>query len=149
MTEGEAEWAQTVVSSTFAEYIEMQHLHPYYLTATGLNYSQPAQTTWTAAELDTYFKGAILPGCAETPVFSLAYSAGAAAIEALVALGGSESFFAVDQRISNGEKFVDAFNDVYGVTWDFAEPIIAEVVAQKLTKVNLPDASTYQTRPKE
>ena len=149
MTEGEVEWAQTAVSSNFSEYIAMEHFHPYYLTATGLNYSQPSQTTWTAAELDTYFKGAILPGCNETPVYALAYSAGAIAIEALVALGGSESFFAVDQRISNGEKFVDAFNEVYGVTWDYAEPIIAEVVAQKLTKVNSPDASTYQTRPTE
>jgi hypothetical protein len=39
----------------------------------------------------------------------LSYSAGAATIEALVAIRGSESFFAVDQRIAKGEKFVDAF----------------------------------------
>ena len=147
MTEGEVEWAQTAVSSNFSEYIDMQHFHPYYLTATGLQFSQPTQTTWSASELDAYFKEAIVLPCNLTPRYALAYSAGAAAIEALVAIGGSESFFAVDQRIANGENFVDAFNEVYGVSWDFAEPILAEVVAQKLTYVNSPNASTYQTKP--
>ena len=148
MTEGEAEWSQTAVSKSFSEYIGMQHLHPYYLTATGLNYSTPSQTTWTASEIQSYFDTANVLPCNLVPQYALSYSAGAAAIEALVATGGSESFFAVDQRIANGEKFIDAFQEVYGVSWDYAEPILADVVAQKLTHVNAPDASTYQTQPK-
>jgi hypothetical protein len=148
MTEGEAEWSQTAVSKSFSEYIGMQHLHPYYLTATGLNYSTPSQTTWTASEIQSYFDTANVLPCNLVPQYALSYSAGAAAIEALVAIGGSESFFAVDQRIANGEKFIDAFQEVYGVSWDYAEPILADVVAQKLTHVNAPDASTYQTQPK-
>jgi len=147
MTEGEAEWTQTAVSNTFSEYINMQHLHPYYLSATGLGYSTPTQTSWSASEIESYFDSANVLPCNSTPQYALSYSAGAAAIEALVALGGSESFFAVDQRIANGEKFIDAFEEVYGVTWNYAEPILADVVAQKLTHVNAPDASTYQTIP--
>ena len=148
MTEGEAEWSQTAVSKSFSEYIGMQHLHPYYLTATGLNYSTPSQTTWTASEIQSYFDTANVLPCNLVPQYALSDSAGAAAIEALVSIGGSESFFAVDQRIANGEKFIDAFQEVYGVSWDYAEPILADVVAQKLTHVNAPDASTYQTQPK-
>lgn len=147
MTEGEPEWTQTAVSSDFSEYISMQNFQPYYLTSTGLEFSVPTQTTWSAGEISAYLKEANVLPCNTTKKYALAYSAGAAAIEALVAIGGSESFFAVDQRIARGEKFVDAFKKVYGVTWSYAEPILSEVVAQKLTYVNSPEASTYQTRP--
>jgi len=147
MKEGEAEWSQTAVSSDFSEYIAMQHFHPYYQTFFGLEFSQPTQTTWTVSEIDSYLKAAIVMPCHLTPQYSLAYSAGAAAIEALVAIAGSESFFAVDQRIASGMNFVDAFKEIYGVTWDYAEPILADVVAQKLTLAQSKDALTYQTRP--
>jgi hypothetical protein len=147
MKEGEAEWTQTAASATFAEYLDMEHFHPYYLSATGLDYRQLTQTTWTASEIDDYLKEAVVMPCNTTPRQAMSYSAGAASIEALVAIAGSESFFAVDQRIALGMKFVDAFKEVYGVTWDFAEPILSEVVAQKLTLAQSKDALTYQTRP--
>jgi len=147
MSEGETEWAQTAVSPNFSEYIKMQNFRPYYLTFFGLEYSQPTQTTWTATEISSYLKQSIIQPCHLTRKYALSYSAGAATIEALVAISGSESFFAVDQRIAKGEKFVDAFKKVYGVTWNYAEPILSEVVAQKLTNVNSPDALTYQTIP--
>jgi hypothetical protein len=147
MIEGEVEFAQTAVSQTFSEYIDMQHLHPYYLTFFGLEFSQPTQTIWTASEISDYLKEASVQPCHLTRKYALAYSAGTAAIEALVAIAGSESFFAVDQRIARGKKFVDAFEEVYGVTWDYAEPILSEVVAQKLTLAQSKDALTYQTRP--
>ena len=147
MKEGEAEWTQTAVSPSFSEYLEMQHFHPYYLSSNGLNYSTPTQTTWSASEISDYFKEAIVIPCNTTPRQAMSYSAGAAGIEALVAIGGSESFFGIDQRIAIGESFQDAFKEVYGVTWDYALPILSEVVAQKLTHANMPDAITYQTRP--
>jgi hypothetical protein len=147
MREGEAEWTQTAASATFAEYLDLQHFHPYYLSATGLDYRQLTQTTWTASEIEDYLKEAVVIPCNTTPRQAMSYSAGAAAIEALVAIAGSESFFAVDQRIAKGIKFIDAFKEIYGVTWDFAEPILSEVVAQKLTLAKSKDAVTYQTRP--
>jgi hypothetical protein len=147
MKEGEAEWAQTAASETFTEYLDLQHFHPYYVSSNGLNYRQLTQTTWTPSELDEYFKEAVVMPCNTTPRQAMSYSAGAAAIEALVAISGSESFFAVDQRIANGKKFVDAFKEVYGVTWDYAEAILADVVAQKLTLAQSQNALTYQTRP--
>ena len=147
MTEGEVEWAQTAVSSDFSEYLSMQHFHPYYLTFFGLEFSQPTQTIWTVSEIDSYLKEAVIMPCHLTRNYALAYSLGTATIEALVAIGGSESFFAVDQRIAGGEYFVEAFEEVYGVSWDYAEPILADVVAQKLTLAQSKDALTYQTRP--
>jgi hypothetical protein len=147
MTEGEAEWTQIAASTTFTEYLDMQHFHPYYKSVNGLDYRQLTQTIWTASEIDDYFKEAVVMPCNTTPRQAMSYSAGTAAIEALVAIAGSESFFAVDQRIANGMNFVDAFKEIYGVTWDFAEPILSEVVAQKLTRAWAKDALTYQTRP--
>jgi hypothetical protein len=147
MKEGEAEWTQTAASETFTEYLDLQHFHPYYLSSDGLNYRQLTQTTWTPSELDEYFKEAVVMPCNTTPRQAMSYSAGAAAIEALVAIRGSESFFAVDQRIASGMKFADAFKEIYGVTWDYAETILADVVAQKLTLAQSKDALTYQTRP--
>jgi len=147
MKEGEAEWTQTAASTTFTEYLDLQHFHPYYLSSNGLNYKQLTQTTYTISELDEYFKEAVVMPCNTTPRQAMSYSAGAAAIEVLVAIAGSESFFAVDQRIASGMKFTDAFKEIYGVTWDYAEAILSDVVAQKLTRAWAADALTYQTRP--
>jgi len=148
MTEGEAEWAQTAVSPDFSSYLSLQHLHPYYLTTLGTDYSVPTNTVWSARELADYFANANkIATCGATSQYALAYSAGAAAVEALVAIGGSEAPFALDQHMANGESLDQAFNAVFHIDWAKAEPILSDVVAQKLTHVNQPDALTYQKRP--
>jgi len=147
MSEGETEWAQTAVSTTFSEYINLQHFHPFYRTFFNLEFSVPTQNTWSASEMSDYLNKSIVQPCHLTRMYGLAYSAGTVAIEALVAISGSESFFAVDQRIAKGENFVDAFKEVYGVTWSYAEPILSEVLAQKMTLAQSKDALTYQTMP--
>jgi len=148
MTEGEPEWTQVAVSNDFNSYLSMQHLHPYYLTQSGLNYHESTQQVWSAQDVSTYLQGAVNPNtCGNTEQFALAYSLGAAAAEALVAIGGSESLLAVDIRLSAGQDLNAAFNDVYGITWDAAVPILSQVVAEKITHAMSADALTYQTRP--
>jgi hypothetical protein len=148
MTEGETEWVQAAVSSDFSRYLQMQLPRPYYLTSAGLNYRENTQLVWTAKDVTTYLKGAGNPStCGDTEMYALAYSLGAVTAEALVSIGGSESLFALDERLSSGQKINVAFKDVYGITWDAAIPILSQVVAIKITKAMSSEALTYQTKP--
>jgi len=148
LREGAAEWGQAAVANNFDEYLSNQHLRPYLLTSNGLQYEQTAAKTWTTEEVDSYLKLADKPStCGTTNQYALAYSLGAAATEALVSIGGSESFFALQLRLANGQTSNQAFQAVYGKPWDEIRPILAEVVARKITLAWTPQALTYQTRP--
>ncbi len=148
MTEGETEWSQAVVSNDFDTYLTRTHYAPYYLTQSGKNYRESTQKVWAPKDVETYLKSAKNPAtCGDTELYALAYSLGAATTEALVSIGGSESLFALDMRLSQGQKMNKAFKDIYGITWDAAIPILSKVVAVKITKAMSEDALTYQTKP--
>lgn len=148
MVEGEAEWGQASVSETFSDYVKAQSFHPYRLTQTGLNYEATTEREWTTAEVITYLSGAVDPKtCYKTNLYAYSYSLGAATTEALVSIGGSESIFALHQRFMNKMPYEKAFKEVYGITWAQAIPILAQVVAKKITLSWLPNALTYQTKP--
>jgi len=148
MVEGEAEWGQTAVASSFSNYLRGQHFHPYLLTSDGRDFQQTTAREWTAQEVQSYFANAAdTLKCHNVNQYAYSYSLGAATVEALSSIGGSESIFALHERLNAGETINDAFNTVYGITWDAAAPILAEVVAKKITKSWDADALTYQTRP--
>jgi hypothetical protein len=64
-----------------------------------------------------------------------------------VSIGGSESFFALQLRLAKGQTSNQAFKATYGKSWDEIRPILAEVVARKISLSWTPEALTYQTRP--
>jgi len=70
-----------------------------------------------------------------------------AATETLVSIGGSESFFALQLLLAKGQTSNQAFKSIYGKSWDEIRPILAEVVARKITLSWTPQELTYQTRP--
>jgi len=148
MVEGEVEWAQTAVATNFTNYLRGQHFHPYLLTSDGRQFEQTTSREWTAEEVQSYYRGAAKTAtCHDTNQYAYSYSLGAATIEALASIGGSESWFALHQRLILGETMNQAFKSVYGITWDEASPILAQVVARKITMSWSDTASTYQTRP--
>lgn len=148
MTEGEPEWSQAVVADDFNTYLLLQHFRPYTIGQGGLNPTDSNQLIWTRQEIETYLKdSADVSTCQKRDNWAYSYSLGAATVEALVALGGSESVFALDERLSAGQSINEAFSDVYGITWDAAVPILSEVVAEKITKSFSSQALTYQTKP--
>jgi hypothetical protein len=148
LREGAAEWTQSAVSNNFDEYLSTKHLHPYLLTSNGLQFEQTTAKTWTAKEVDSYLKLADRPKtCGITNQYSLAFSLGEAATETLVSIGGSESFFALQLRLAKGQTSNQAFKATYGKSWDEIRPILAEVVARKISLSWTPEALTYQTRP--
>ena len=148
LREGAAEWTQSAVSKNFDEYLSSKHLEPYLLTSNGLQFENTTARTWTAEEVDTYLENANKPStCGLTNKFALAYSLGEVATETLVSIGGSESFFALQLRLAKGQSSNQAFKAVYGKSWDEARPILAKVIAQKITLSWSQQALTYQTRP--
>jgi len=148
MVEGEAEWGQAAVSENFSDYLKAQYFHPYRLTQAGLNYEATTEREWTSAEVIQYLNGAVDPKtCYNTNLYAYSYSLGAATTEALVSIKGSESIFALHQRFMDKMPYEKAFQEVYGITWAKAVPILAEVVAKKITLSWRENSLTYQTKP--
>jgi len=146
--EGEPEWGQAAVSENFSDYLKVQHLHPYRLTQTGLNYEDTTAREWSAPEVTQYLNDSLnISTCSNTNQYAYSYSLGAATTEALVSIGGSESIFALHQRLVNHMPYEQAFREVYGITWAQALPILSQVVAKKITLSWQSSALTYQTKP--
>ena len=100
MFEGEPEWGQAAVSDNFSEYLKVQHPLPYRLTQSGLNFEMTTAREWSATEVSQYLTNSLnVNSCTETNEYAYSYSLGAATTEALVAIGGSESIFALHHRI--------------------------------------------------
>jgi hypothetical protein len=61
--------------------------------------------------------------------YPLAYSIGYAAVETLIAIGGSRATLALYALGSNGETWETAFKQVYGITWDQGATVLSQVLA--------------------
>ena len=109
MIEGEPEWGQAAVSDNFSDYLKVQNLLPYRLTQSGLNFEMTTAREWSATEVSQYLTNSLnATACTETNEFAYSYSLGAATTEALVAIGGSESIFALHHRIVDKMSYEQA-----------------------------------------
>ena len=63
------------------------------------------------------------------PLYQLGYSIGFAATEALFAIGGPHSVMALVSRGAMGDTFSQAFQNVYGISWDEGSTILGQILA--------------------
>ena len=59
----------------------------------------------------------------------MGYSIGALTVEALVAIGGPQAVMALFSLGAEGQDFITAFQNIYGISWDEASTILSEVLA--------------------
>ena len=61
--------------------------------------------------------------------YQLGFSVGYAAVEALVAIGGPQATMAVLARKAAGDTWKQAFQNVYGISWNKGALILGRVLA--------------------
>ena len=86
-----------------------------------------------AAIIEYYDEEDCLP---PNPNYSLGYTIGYLTVEVLSAIGGSESSMNLYVLMQKGETFDKAFESVYGLSWESAKPVVADVVADLIENID-------------
>jgi len=124
LSEGQANFLGTAAeAATFDDYMKWRSGMPKgWLT--------PKFTDYSAPSLLRVLKTSKPPGCLPpNPIYELGYGIGGLVVEALTAIGGPESSMAVLTVMGRGRTYSQAFQQVYGISWNEAAPILAQVAA--------------------
>lgn len=122
--EGQANFAGTAVEAgTYAKYMRWRKNMPK-------GWPIPSFTDYSAESIRNVLLTSKPPECLPpSPIYDLGYGVGALVIEALTAIGGPQSTMAVLTEIGYGLTYEEAFQAVYGISWESAAPIMAQVAA--------------------
>ena len=124
LQEGQAHFAsKTTASNTFSDYLRQRNGEALYRTNSS-NVPAPRDL----AGISEYLSLATLATCQST--YSWGYATGMLAVEALSAIGGVQSTMALYALEATGKSFSESFEMVYGISWDKAQPILAQVIAR-------------------
>lgn len=86
----------------------------------------------TVQYAEEYLERSFEPRCSAGYQYALGYSLGLIASEGLAAIGGVESTMALFTRMGQNDlSWEEAFSGIYGVSWDEARPILAELIAKE------------------
>ena len=124
LQEGQAHFAsKTTASNTFSDYLRQRNGEALYRTNSS-NVPAPRDL----AGISEYLSLATLATCQST--YSWGYATGMLAVEALSAIGGVQSTMALYALEATGKSFSESFEMVYGISWEKAQPILAQVIAR-------------------
>ena len=121
-----------VSSDTLEDYLTFRKNLPYGQGPTTV-------TDYTQTSLQSYLVNQLPSTCYQDgDLFSLGYTVGALATEALVAIAGPQAMMALFSLGAEGQDFPTAFMNVYGISWSDASVILSKVVAKEYEKFGPP-----------
>ena len=124
LQEGQAHFAgKSVASTSFNDYLQQRNGEALNRTA-----ANKLLAPRDLAGVSAYLTLETLATCQST--YSWGYATGMLAVEALSAIGGATSTMALYALEAKGNTFSDAFKLVYGISWDQAQPILAQVIVK-------------------
>jgi len=121
-----------VSSNTLEDYLTYRKILPYSQGPTTV-------TDYTQTSLQNYLVNQTPSTCYQNgDIYSLGYTVGALASEALVAIAGPQAMMALFSLGAEGQDFPTAFMNVYGISWSDASVILSKVVAKEYEKFGPP-----------
>ncbi len=116
-------------ATTLREYLDSRDGQVTHLGSTPANFKG-----FSAAGLKDFLTSqisnqSVANTCYGSPSYALGYSIGFAATEALFAIGGPQSVMALVSRGVMGDNFSQAFQNVYGMSWDEGSTILGQILA--------------------
>ena len=134
-------WLFTGGPNSVGPMVSSNTLEDYLTFRKNLPYSQGPTTVtdYTQTSLQNYLVNQLPSTCYQDgDLFSLGYTVGALATEALVAIAGPQAMMALFSLGAEGQDFPTAFMNVYGISWSDASVILSEVVAKEYEKFGPP-----------
>jgi hypothetical protein len=128
ITEGGAEYIQNAVihKSSWKKYLDYRFL--------GASELYRLKSTYSEKFLIEYLNGTVIDDGGSTYDSWLSYNLGSRFVEILVALKGPESLLDLNSELGTGMSFAKAFENVYGISWIKAVPILAKVVSSDIAQ---------------
>ena len=112
-----------LAADTQAQYLDLRKQLPYSRGATTV-------TDYTQASLRDYLMNQSPSTCYNNNnIYTLGYSIGALATEALVSIAGPQAVLAIYSLGAEGKDFATAFKAVYGISWDEGATVLSKVLA--------------------
>jgi hypothetical protein len=133
LQEGQAHFAgKTVASTSYSDYLKQRNGEAKERTA-----ANKLVAPRDLAGVSAYLSLETLATCQST--YSWGYATGMLAVEALSAIGGATSTMALYALEARGSTFSDAFKKVYGISWQQAQPILAQVIVKDYLVASMND----------
>ena len=82
-----------------------------------------------------HYDNSTSPACIGRSDYALGYSVGLLTVEALSAIAGSNSSMYLYKYMSHGKTFEEAFEIIYGSSWEEAKPILAQFVSSTIRQL--------------
>ena len=126
LTEGTAHYSGLSIGlKTYTDYITERTRQMSGRTVAGLNPNNANDLINQFFNVYNYDSG-----CSFDGIYTLSYSVGLAVVEALSTISGPDSIMMVWNLGKYGYSFEESFELVYGISWNEAVPILAEVVSK-------------------
>jgi hypothetical protein len=128
ITEGGAEYIQNAVihKSSWKNYQDYRF--------SGASDLYRLKSTYTEKFLVEYLRETVIDDGGSKYDSWLSYNLGSRFVEILVALKGPHSLLELNSEMGMGMSFAQAFEKVYGISWNVAVPILATVVSSDIAQ---------------